>query len=369
MPSVSSGSGERVESCWAVWNLGALGSYKFDYIRMPLPGGAEWAGLEGKINPANAFDLTLTIDQVAEVYRAMDERRAIKALLRPYDALRLIGRGGKRRKLANAIVAGMRAEFLQTTQIVVKNVAIPRRQPVVGYYFAEWYNDIIQLAPIEASLILHVLELIQLLPGPRNSVLIAAREGGGLHMVQILPDSNEQMHAPVTTLKRILAVAMKWTIAVNARTSIIPWSVALPINAAVIPTTLDRRRRRRTPPRDIERVARRAAIGIVDANNGRAPIARLTKQLLTTSPVDPHKAEIAGIRWQRSGAFKPTPLRRGTTKIPKIGGIAMNFNFGWPVHYHLNGAFPPVWRAASDTRQPPWLGVHGAHDGHKCGGR
>jgi threonine dehydrogenase-like Zn-dependent dehydrogenase len=39
--------------------------------------------LEGKINPGKVFDLTLPIDQVAEGYCAMDERRAIKALLRP----------------------------------------------------------------------------------------------------------------------------------------------------------------------------------------------------------------------------------------------------------------------------------------------
>ncbi len=37
----------------------------------------------GKINPGKVFDLTLPLDQVAESYRAMDERRAIKALLRP----------------------------------------------------------------------------------------------------------------------------------------------------------------------------------------------------------------------------------------------------------------------------------------------
>jgi threonine dehydrogenase-like Zn-dependent dehydrogenase len=39
--------------------------------------------LKGKINPGKVFDLTLPLDQVAEGYRAMDERRAIKALLRP----------------------------------------------------------------------------------------------------------------------------------------------------------------------------------------------------------------------------------------------------------------------------------------------
>jgi threonine dehydrogenase-like Zn-dependent dehydrogenase len=36
-----------------------------------------------KINPGKVFDLTLPLDQVAEGYLAMDERRAIKALLRP----------------------------------------------------------------------------------------------------------------------------------------------------------------------------------------------------------------------------------------------------------------------------------------------
>lgn len=39
--------------------------------------------LNGKIHPGKVFDLTLPLDQVAEGYRAMDERRAIKTLLRP----------------------------------------------------------------------------------------------------------------------------------------------------------------------------------------------------------------------------------------------------------------------------------------------
>ena len=39
-----------------------------------------------KINPGRVFDLTLPLDQVAEGYRAMDERRAIKTLLYPRAA-------------------------------------------------------------------------------------------------------------------------------------------------------------------------------------------------------------------------------------------------------------------------------------------
>lgn len=38
---------------------------------------------ERKIDPGKVFDLILPLDQVAEGYRAMDERRAIKALLKP----------------------------------------------------------------------------------------------------------------------------------------------------------------------------------------------------------------------------------------------------------------------------------------------
>ena len=51
-------------------------------VRMHLPDLIDliWAR---KINPGKVFDLTLPLDQVAEGYRAMDERRAIKTLLLP----------------------------------------------------------------------------------------------------------------------------------------------------------------------------------------------------------------------------------------------------------------------------------------------
>ena len=39
--------------------------------------------LNWTINPGTVFDLVLPLDRVAEGYRAMDERRAIKTLLRP----------------------------------------------------------------------------------------------------------------------------------------------------------------------------------------------------------------------------------------------------------------------------------------------
>ncbi|GGJ41710.1 hypothetical protein GCM10010121_060960 [Streptomyces brasiliensis] len=39
--------------------------------------------LSGRINPGRVFDLTLPLEQVAQGYKAMDERLAIKTLLKP----------------------------------------------------------------------------------------------------------------------------------------------------------------------------------------------------------------------------------------------------------------------------------------------
>ncbi|MFD8078789.1 zinc-dependent alcohol dehydrogenase family protein [Streptomyces sp. NPDC059718] len=39
--------------------------------------------LAGRINPGKVFDLTLPLERVAEGYKAMDERRAVKTLLKP----------------------------------------------------------------------------------------------------------------------------------------------------------------------------------------------------------------------------------------------------------------------------------------------
>ncbi len=39
--------------------------------------------LDGSITPGLVFDATLPLDEVADGYRAMDERRSIKVMIRP----------------------------------------------------------------------------------------------------------------------------------------------------------------------------------------------------------------------------------------------------------------------------------------------
>jgi threonine dehydrogenase-like Zn-dependent dehydrogenase len=52
-------------------------------MRRPCPPDLIERVLDGRIIPGRLFDLPLPLDRAAEDYRAMDERRAVKALLRP----------------------------------------------------------------------------------------------------------------------------------------------------------------------------------------------------------------------------------------------------------------------------------------------
>ncbi len=58
------------------------GLYGHPAVRRYLPKLIELVQ-NGTINPGKVFDLELPLEQAAEGYRAMDERRAIKTLLRP----------------------------------------------------------------------------------------------------------------------------------------------------------------------------------------------------------------------------------------------------------------------------------------------
>ena len=61
----------KADACHTAWNS----------VRRYLPTLIQLVQ-DGTINPGKVFDLDLPLEQAAEGYRAMDERRAIKTLLR-----------------------------------------------------------------------------------------------------------------------------------------------------------------------------------------------------------------------------------------------------------------------------------------------
>ena len=66
-------AGEAV-AARSTWVAGRLARFPPELIEMVC---------NRDIDPWKVFDLTLPLEQVAEGYRAMDERRAIKTLLHP----------------------------------------------------------------------------------------------------------------------------------------------------------------------------------------------------------------------------------------------------------------------------------------------
>jgi hypothetical protein len=81
-----------------------------------------------EVNPGRVFDLVLPIDGVAEGYRAMDERRAIKALLRPSDLASSIEHDALDRDPARAVL--LKHEQILARRAVLFAVLDPRHRPV-----------------------------------------------------------------------------------------------------------------------------------------------------------------------------------------------------------------------------------------------
>lgn len=97
------GTGQAIETAAAITRaggmIGAVGfpTYDFDYKKLfwknvGIKGGVAPAReylpallddvLDGRINPGRVFDFETDLDHVGEAYAAMDERRAIKSLIR-----------------------------------------------------------------------------------------------------------------------------------------------------------------------------------------------------------------------------------------------------------------------------------------------
>ena len=121
-------------------------------------------------------------------------------------------------------------------------------------------------------------------------------------------------------------------------------AVAVPVRAgAAISPGADSRRL--ALPEDVEGVAFRAVIGIVNADHSGAAAARVAYQFLGAAAVHALEAEIRGIGRHGRVTFKAAPLRRLTEHVAKESAIAADFHFGRSVHHHFDGAF--AFRAAA----------------------
>ena len=85
--SIQGAEGNLLSTDWASWDGGVVtgragrrdaGAFVRDYIAELLP-----EVLDGTISPGRVFDAEMPLAAAAAAYAAMDERRAVKVLLRP----------------------------------------------------------------------------------------------------------------------------------------------------------------------------------------------------------------------------------------------------------------------------------------------
>ena len=103
-------------------------------------------------------------------------------------------------------------------------------------------------------------------------------------------------------------------------------------------------------PDQVEGVAFRAAVPILNPHHGSAAIARIPDQILRAPAVDSLEPEVRRIIRHPAGTFEAAPLRRLAGDSPQDGTVAANFHFGDGIHDNLNGALAFVGAFATLKR-------------------
>src|SRR5579883_96655 len=256
----------------------------------------------------------------------------------------------------------MLAEVAHSIQVIAQDIPVARRQPVIAQNPSQRIHHVVEFAFVVITASHLVLQLIQLLQGASQPVLIAAeREAHGTHVFNILPDVLKEplppLIAPVETLALavigLLAIPAPVGVAVPTPVSVatpIPVSVAVPVPIAVKiaipiwPAWIE------AAPQQIELVSVCPALGVFNADHRGSTAARIANQLLPPPAVDTAKAEVGRIRRQWRRALKAAPLRKLATEIAQHCVVAANLHLGRPVYNYLDRAPPAGPAPADDAR-------------------
>jgi hypothetical protein len=98
-------------------------------------------------------------------------------------------------------------------------------------------------------------------------------------------------------------------------------------------------------PGEIEGVAFRTAIGVLNSNDCGSTALRTANQFLAAAPIHACKPEVRGVTRYATGAFEPAPLRGLPGKIPECRIVSADLHLCGPVDHHFDRALAPVGTA------------------------
>ena len=246
------------------------------------------------------------------------------------------------------------AEFAHAAQVVTQHVAVARSEAIVANHAPQGVDHVVQLPFVVAMADQFVLQFVQFLERPRQTVLIGSeRESHGADMFDVLANVLEEALAPIVTAIEVVVIAV---VGIEVATPVpVLIAVAVLIAATVLiaaPVKVAisiRTAWKCAAPHQVELVLVSASLRILNSHHNRSAAAGIANQLLAATAVDALKAKISGIWGDWTGALEPAPLRRLSTEIPQNGVIAAYLDFGDAVNNHLNGAFSLTGSAAADV--------------------
>jgi len=101
----------------------------------------------------------------------------------------------------------MFSKLTESSHVIVQNVAVSTRKPIIAYHPLDSTEDVIQRPLIIAMVRHRVLKFVQLLLGFLDSILVAAAsEPGCLDVIQIVADLFEHTRAPLVAAIIIVPV-------------------------------------------------------------------------------------------------------------------------------------------------------------------
>jgi hypothetical protein len=106
-------------------------------------------------------------------------------------------------------------------------------------------------------------------------------------------------------------------------------------------------------PKKVERVAFRAALRILDADDSSAAVARVADQILPATAINARKAEAGGVAREGSVALEAAPRSRLASQIPNGALVAADLDLGGSIDHHFYGALAAVGAATADHHGSP----------------
>lgn len=257
-------------------------------------------------------------------------------------------------RLSRSEVAVMFTEIANTVQVAGEHFAIRPGQPVVPHDVPESRNYVIDLTPVVHAAIQFPLQIIELIEGPHQAVLIAAAgEGLPLHVNEILTNAVEQPTLPLASPEKFVTVAVIGVaIAIIAVVSTIAIAAFSYGRRRVVAAVL-RDRRATTAPDQVERISFHTILGIVNTYDRGSAVAWIAQELLLASAVDSLETKLSRIGRHGRGALESSPLGRLPHQVFERGGIPANLHLRRAVDNHFKRAFALIRVAAAGNRCSP----------------